>query len=195
MPLVWGEESWGGFRGTEYRGICPAMKIDKSYVETVEINSVEEIESRVYDSEESQLTGPAVEIYSNKKTVSESWWNTSMIQTWNCIWMGSYPQSEVDEKTKILLDGLVGSDDWDDDNDICLGSNKYRRVLCGTEDEAFYRYFKYEPIKWRIIKTDGNFALVFADKNIETCGYYSVESIKKPWENNSARYFLNNKFY
>ncbi|MBE5958860.1 MAG: hypothetical protein E7254_08395 [Lachnospiraceae bacterium] len=194
-PLVWGEDSWASYKGRYFRGICPAMKISKTDVETVDIDSVEEIEKVEFDSNENKYTGPAFEQYNNNEISSPMFWKSTIALTWNCIWMGKYPQSEVDDATKAMLDGLKDSDKWNGDNDINIGSAKYRRVLIESEEGANYRYFVYEPVKWRIISSNGNNALVVADKNIDTIGYLSAEDIVKPWKDNSARYHLNNKFY
>ncbi|MCR5835240.1 MAG: DUF6273 domain-containing protein [Lachnospiraceae bacterium] len=190
MPIVFGEDLWGAFRGDKYRGIYPAMKIDNVDVIIENVDSVEEVESRNYNIEDTKYNAPGFEVYScQDSNLTSNYWKTDRTLTWNCIWMGSYPQSEVDEQTKEMLDGLMDSTDWNYDDAIVVGGNKYQRV----GNDSGYRYFKYEPIKWRIISREDNEALVMADKNLDIVELDSYERAK-PWEESRARDYLNNKF-
>lgn len=107
------------------------------------------------------------------------------------------PSGEYEALNPILLqDGdIFVSDDtynelqnatgWSDDGDITLNGQKYRRikkgdVTCGTSgnssdynwsDSRTYHYFKYEPIKWRVLSVDGNDAFLLADKALDNQRY------------------------
>lgn len=84
--------------------------------------------------------------------------------TWDCVWFGSYPQSEITSSDPVY-NTLQNASGWDDNNDIIIGETRYRRMkkedathAYPGNNNAFYKwgdpnswhYFKYEPIKWRI---------------------------------------------
>ncbi len=92
--------------------------------------------------------------------------------------------------------------EWNKINDITLDGGKYRRIkrtegYTGTgghgyydwKDSEEYHYFKYEPIKWRVLKADGDRALLLADKGLD-CMVYSYTS-PVTWENSLVRSWLN----
>ncbi|MCR5835051.1 MAG: DUF6273 domain-containing protein [Lachnospiraceae bacterium] len=194
VPLIWGETEWNVYSGGDYRGIYPAMKIAKSNVATVDIGSTNEIEPIAYDGKDTNYLGAEFELYNTTGERLSTIWDTTAVMNWNCIWMGSYMQTEADETTKAVLDGLENSDRWSDD-DIVVGSNKYHRTLWEADGDAVYKYFKYEPVKWRIINSDGKNALVISDKNIESHKFNVDRGDNGPWENSSVRELLNDIFY
>ena len=145
--------------------------------------------------------------------------------TWDCVWFGSYPQAEIvpsEENFTALDKRLIRSGDliedsnlydelqnidvydWDDNNDIEVNGNKYRRMkrkdalnLTGgphyynwTDDET-YHYFKYEPIKWRVLKVDGNQAFLLADLALDDKKYNFPDSGNITWETSTIRSWLN----
>ena len=62
------------------------------------------------------------------------------------------------------------SDDWDANGEITLHGSRYRRIRQEDAvndnadykwpDSITYHYFKYEPIRWRVLSTDGNMAML-----------------------------------
>ena len=140
--------------------------------------------------------------------------------TWSCLWFGSYPQAEVVPSGKYrtvdsayLEDGDIIQDDelyadlkkakgWDKQKNIILNGEKYRRIRryetihwstesdFSWEDSEIYHYFKYEPIKWRILDMNGDKALILADKALDDFPY-NVKYENVPWESSSIRNFLN----
>ena len=44
--------------------------------------------------------------------------------TWDCVWFGSYPQSEVTEKDGDIYNTLKNVTGWDSNNDITIGNIK-----------------------------------------------------------------------
>ena len=123
--------------------------------------------------------------------------------TWDCVWFGNYPQSEV-ESSAPIYNTLQGEDGWDDNNDITIGGNRYRRMKKGDatyavtgdsdhynwSDEDTYHYFKYEPVKWRVLKTDGNQALLLSDVALDDQRYNTVEE-DVTWKTSTIRSWLN----
>ena len=84
---------------------------------------------------------------------------------WDCVWFGAYPQSEV--TSGDIYNKLKNATGWDENNDIVIDGNKYRRLkgedatyyntkrvlnyYDWIEDYSTYHYFKYEAIKWRVL--------------------------------------------
>ena len=116
--------------------------------------------------------------------------NLDQVVTWDCVWLGSYPQTEVPETTALW------NASWKD-GDATVDGVRYRRI--SKEDTinsanwgnvSGYCYFRYEPIKWRILKVSGNNALAVADVALD-CRPYHKESASVTWETSTIRRWLN----
>jgi len=57
-----------------------------------------------------------------------------------------------------------------------------------------YKYFKYEPIRWRIIEKNSESITLIADKVLE-CLKYNEDKVDMTWKDCSLRKWLNNDFY
>lgn len=109
----------------------------------------------------------------------------------------------VSDSTYAALQSVSG---WDVNNDITLDGVKYRRMK--KEDATYtdrynhyemyyqwrndtdYHYFKYEPIKWRMLHTDRNQVLLLSDVALDEQKYHAVyESVT--WETSTVRSWLN----
>ena len=116
----------------------------------------------------------------NPRTVADSSMNAKQKVTWDCVWFGAYPQSEV--TSGDIYNKLKNATGWDENNDIVIDGNKYRRLK--GEDATYYlsnsanqynwnnnystyHYFKYEPIKWRVLEVSNGQALLLADKVLD----------------------------
>lgn len=124
-----------------------------------------EMSTTAYASE----TGGETWIPGNPETITlEN--DDGRIVRWDSVWFGSYPQSEV-ESTDPVYSALEAETGWDDNGDAVVDGDKYRRmkksdaVYVGSEgdgdyyqwaDEDTYHYFKYEPIRWRVLDIDSN---------------------------------------
>ncbi len=106
-----------------------------------------------------------------------------------------------------LYAALKGSQDWDSNNDLILGGVKYHRLrgLNATtkyaektsgyyiwENMTTYHYFKYEPVKWRVLSVDeeNDQMLLLSDKILDTQLYNSVNK-KVTWAGSTIRSWLN----
>lgn len=105
-----------------------------------------------------------------------------------------------------LYSKLQSATGWDDNGDITIDGNKYRRineadatdvdVISGWEayynwsDSTTYHYFKYEPIKWRVLNVNGNDAFLLADKGLDDQRYHE-DWVDITWENSTIRSWLN----
>lgn len=130
---------------------------------------------------------------------------SEQIVTWDCLWFGMYPQSEVNTSDQIykVLNKLPDSA-WDTNNDTSINGVKYRRFKgedaprTGTNDYYYnwnddyqtYHYFKYEPIKWRILNINSQDAFLMSDKVLDSQIYHAQDG-KKLWEDSTLRSWLN----
>ena len=101
-----------------------------------------------------------------------------------------------------LYQSLKNAEDgqWEG-GDITLDGQKYRRIKSsdvvglrlGTvdykweSDDTSYHYFKYEPVKWRVLKVDGNQAFLLSDTALDT----QVHGTPVQWEGCGIRRWLN----
>ena len=103
-----------------------------------------------------------------------------------------------------LYNKLKSASGWNTNNDITLDGNQYRRMkksdatyapsgssgYYNWSDSDTYLYFKYEPIKWRVLKVNGNQAFLLSDIALDDQRYHTVsESIT--WETSTIRSWLN----
>lgn len=113
-----------------------------------------------------------------------------------------------------VYNALQSAEGWDDKNEITLGGERYRRMkkedageihtysskeTYQWSDSSSYHYFKYEPIKWRVLHTDGAKAFLLSDLVLDYQKYdehYSHlsengEYERAVWENSTIRSWLN----
>lgn len=132
--------------------------------------------------------------------------------TWDCIWFGSYPKSEVTSEDSVYTT-LQNSSEWENgeltvdgimyrrlngyDVTICRGTfPDYTSVQPGRRgtyqwtNKEEYHYFRYEPIKWRVLQVENNKALLLAD-GIVDCKAYGLWTDAQVWENSFLRSWLN----
>ncbi len=102
-----------------------------------------------------------------------------------------------------LYSKLQNATGWNSNNDITVGGNKYRRMkksdatktssgsgYYNWSDSDTWHYFKYEPIKWRVLKVNGNQAFLLSDIALDDQRYHTeYESIT--WETSTIRSWLN----
>ncbi len=144
--------------------------------------------------------------------------DTNGVVTYDCVWFGRYPQAKVittamyktNSDPNLKDDDLVVDDnvyqmlkeatDWDENGDITLSDgNKYRRIKKGDayptiyyhwEDDTTYHYFKYQPIKWRVLSTDGVEAFLLADRALDSQPY-NTSYTDITWAECTLRSWLN----
>ena len=139
--------------------------------------------------------------------------------TWACVTFGSYPTREVVSgdysavEDYALREGDVISDaalyeqltkaEWTDDETELDGA-RYRRMTAmdavswATDRPQHYtwdgpdrwHYFRYEPIKWRVIELNGSVATLLADRQLD-CAPFNIEDADTCWADCTLRSFLN----
>ncbi len=168
----------------------------------------------------------AEELIKDPRIVTDSSMQAGQRVTWDCVWFGSYPQTEiVDEpdtcgnykntywgnKADYEVNSSIytalqneAESEWDSHGDITLpDGTKYRRLKkpathSGTgnsfhynwEDQDTYHYFRYEPIKWRVLDREDSTALLLADKALDSQKYNPVRE-PLTWETSTIRSWLN----
>jgi len=145
--------------------------------------------------------------------------STGQAASWSCITFGTYPQTEiipvpsnaVDEYAVQEGDFLVNPDlyevlqqaDWNDDETEIDGMRYCRlsrddAVSSSEESAGHYRwgqndewhYFRYDPIRWRVIGLDEGKVFLMADKLLDCCPY-NTETGPITWEMSTVRSWLN----
>lgn len=94
-------------------------------------------------------------------------------------------------------------------NETTIGTDRFRRMKSGDalvayygylsgyfmwKDKDSYHYFKYQPIKWRVLKANSKEAFLLADIALDNQKYHE-EQEAITWETCSLRSFLNQDFY
>ena len=150
----------------------------------------------------------AAENINNPRIVKDSSMDAGQKVTWDCVYFGSYPQSEVTSKDGSIYNALKNATGWDENNDITIGKTKYRRLK--GEDATYYssneegqynwngsyktyHYFKYEPIKWRVLQSENGEAFLLSDVILDK-QLYNENDKYVTWEKSSLRAWLNKKF-
>ena len=142
--------------------------------------------------------------------------------TYDCIWFGSYPQTEIVdqpstcgvynksfaqssdyEENSSLYASLKNASGWDSKGDVIISGTKYRRIKSSDAVSAMsspyyyswdssdtYHYFRYEPIKWRVLQASGNNALLLADIVLDVQSYNTTLT-EVTWETSTIRSWLN----
>ena len=141
------------------------------------------------------LVGGGVKLYSDKreqqytlhnpKIEDDSSTGSEKKVTWDCLWFGSYPQSKITKKDGDIYTTLKNTDNWDENGDATIDNIKYHKTKKS--------YFKYEPIKWRVLQSENGEAFLLSDVILDKKAYdESYEYIT--WEESSLRAWLNEKF-
>lgn len=136
---------------------------------------------------EQEISTAKKDLVENPKIVKDTSVEGGKKVTWDCIWFGSYPQTKIvsSSKENDLYSTLETANGWDKNNDIIIGKEKYHR--------AKKSYFKYKPIKWRVIKCENGEALLLSDIVLDK-QKYNKRLKKVTWEKSTLRKWLNKKF-
>ena len=145
--------------------------------------------------------------------------STGLVTHWSCITFGSYPQTEIVASSFTAVDDyavqegdvledpdlyekLAGAEWQDNRTEIdgirYLRKNRRDTASGSTERAQHYRwdgdsewhYFRFDPIRWRIIGLEGNAACLLADRLMD-CRPFHTENGPVTWENSSIRSWLN----
>lgn len=121
----------------------------------------------------------------NPKIENDSFVKSGKKVIWDCLWFGKYPQKQITQEDGAIYSVLKNEINWDLNNDVIINGSKYHK----TENN----YFKYEPIKWRVLHYENSEAFLLADAILDSQPYHS-ENEEIDWEKSSIRAWLNNEF-
>ena len=165
------EDLYGGYEETS---------VPENKESEVEIETSSEIKvTEIAEQQKSQY------ILRNPKVEDDSSTESGTKVTWNCLWFGSYPQSKITKKDGEIYTTLKNTDNWDKNGDAIIDSIKYHK----TEAD----YFKYEPIKWRVLQSENGEAFLLSDVILDK-QLYNENDKYVTWEKSSLRAWLNKKF-
>ena len=165
------EDLYGGYEETS----VPENKESEIKIETGSEIKVTEIA----EQQKSQY------ILRNPKVEDDSFTESGKKVTWDCLWFGSYPQSQITKKDGEIYTTLKNTDNWDKNGDATIDNSKYHKTEAG--------YFKYEPIKWRVLQSENGEAFLLSDVILDRQPYNeNYEDIT--WEESSLRTWLNGEF-
>lgn len=144
--------------------------------------------------------------------------STGLVTEWCCVTFGSYPQTEIaaavpdsvdafamregdfqvdPELYARLADASWAEDETEIDGIRYLRINR-RNAAGGTANSAGhyrwgleeYHYFRYDPIRWRILDLEDGRALLMADRLLD-CQPYHAGDGPVTWESSTIRSWLN----
>ena len=120
--------------------------------------------------------------------------------SYDAIYEGYYNKDTDVIEDAALFSKLENATGWDSNGDITIDGSKYRRMknsdatyetlgsdyYYNWEDATLYHYFKYEPIKWRVLDVNGSDAFLLADRALDD-QQYNKERVSVTWEKSTGR--------
>lgn len=112
---------------------------------------------------------------------------------------GSYPQSEIVPASDDDLFRALSTARWNKDETTVNGV-RVRRVLSplaassADQNEGRYRYFRCEPILWRVLRQEGDRCFLMSEKALD-CHRFSEYRHHVDWKSSEVRAWLNGDFY
>lgn len=135
----------------------------------------------------------------NPRIVQDSSMHAGQKVTWDCIYFGSYPQTEIVDKAETsgiygklweekgdyevdptTYEKLKNETNWNDSGDAIIEGKKYRRISrtdikvvhgYSWDNTILYHYFRYDKIKWRVLNANENKVFLLADKILDSQPY------------------------
>ena len=115
---------------------------------------------------------------------------------WGYVFFGSYPQSEVTDAGTISAIDAALLTLGQTKGDVEVDGTRYRKV--GKSDanqtnnfgDNEYRYFKWEPIKWKVLSSDDSKLFLLADQALD-CNEFNESYKSVTWETSTIRSWLN----
>ena len=158
-------------------GVLPALWVD---VERAVLRDAGEAVSTdiMHLPDESEAAYP-VPALSNPVVIADDAAPGGARTLWNAVTFGHYPQTEI---TADADPALLGRLDGSDGDEATLEDVRYVRL------EG--RWFRCDPITWRVLEVSGDTALLLADRGLD-CAPYHGQYEDVPWEGSDLRIWLN----
>lgn len=169
-------------------GVLPAMWIDLDRAEI--ICEGERSSTQIMRTAEREETPLPAEDIGNPVLISDDSMPGGMYTIWNAVTFGRYPQTEIRE--------APGSEEGAE-----IDPELFHRLEAAAEntgDEVFLddtryirlegRWFRYDPIVWRVLEVSDGTALLMSDKCLD-CVPWHAEYTEVFWEGSGLRCWLN----
>ncbi len=166
-------------------GILPAIRVD---IDLAGLEEAGQVSSTEIVKEKTEEDVPTTALHDPAITDDESLPGGKAV-TWDAVAFGTYPQTEIlaegdaedgQEIDPELFDRLKNAD-WQDDKTV-IDDTAYQRV-----EE---RYFRYDPIRWRVLDVSDDTALLMADQGLD-CLAYNPDLTDVNWSQSAIRSWLN----
>lgn len=118
---------------------------------------------------------------------------------YDTITFGMYPQTQITGTE--LTDAIINADYDSTTGDAVVDGVTYRRM---SRDDATsvinypsgegYRYFKWEPVKWKVLEVSDDDIFVMAEQALDCQKYDSSKYSSVTWETSTLRKWLNEQF-
>ena len=118
---------------------------------------------------------------------------------YDTIIFGMYPQTQITGTE--LTDAIINADYDSTTGDAVVDGVTYRRM---SRDDATsvinypsgegYRYFKWEPVKWKVLEVSDDDIFVMAEQTLDCQKYDSSKYSSVTWETSTLRKWLNEQF-
>ncbi len=109
------------------------------------------------------------------------------------IYLGHYPQTRIDEDTSAIEYANINPNVSDDGYYYSLDASPKKYIR--AEIDGKYVYFRFDPIRWNIVKTEyGKYTL--QTQKVLFPYYFNLTSVANGnnWESSSVRNYLNTQF-
>lgn len=194
---------------------------------SVTVLPIEGLENIFAISEKNPLKVQAAVTLNNPIIEEDSSMESGQNVTWDCIWFGSYPQTEVvlegsDEEAELEWMNdysetkyeslspsefrLIENGSYNESGEAVINGEKYKRIKQSDAvyvnpiedneyfyqwaDDTSYHYFKYEPIKWRVLEVSKNDVFLLSDIALDNQQYNTTQE-GITWEKSTIRSWLN----
>ena len=145
--------------------------------------------------------------------------STGQVTQWACVYFGSYPQTEIVPAAFTAVDDYAVQDgdvledpalykklaeaEWHDneteidgvrylrmDRDDAVSSAPDKAGHYRWEESTEWHYFRFDPIRWRVIGLENGTACLMADRLLD-CQPYNTADGPVSWETSTIRSWLN----
>ena len=118
---------------------------------------------------------------------------------YDTIIFGMYPQTLITGTE--LTDAIINADYDSTTGDAVVDGVTYRRMsrndatnVTNYPSEEGYRYFKWEPITWKVLEAGNDDIFVMAEQSLDCLKYDSSKYSSVTWETSTLRKWLNEQF-
>ena len=136
---------------------------------------------------------------------ADSYLSSGKKVTWDCVYFGSYPQTEIKSDNSVYRTLSASGTRWDGNNDFSYNGERYHRINSSDatyvgNDSSFYswdsayHYFRYEPIRWRVLKVSSSELFLLSDKLLDDQMYDTSDASGNSWETCDLRRWLGSTF-